>query len=893
MKNNLGTAIQATKDKKSVPVVDLVKHNPEVAALISKLIRSTDRPNEYDNQGNKTITAPDQMNFSAMSQQIAEKSKDAENVNELFPDMELSAQILISSILSPKDMAKTEINFVAPGNLKSTEITASLIAIVKEYFETDYKIEPLLPKILRQSLFESGSHPIIVIPESSVDQLINGTSKITMEGISELTSKDKSTFKSIGILGNPEAKVRDTGFRAALESYSAPLSEAYNHHVSLGNESLDKFVIVTDNPDVLKSKDIISKFRASNISDRLYAGKQQHGVRALEGYSTKLNDAQLSGLMYKSNRGGAVNFTKVKTVDESSRKTIGAPLIMKLPSESVIPVFTPGNEEDHVGYFVLLDGEGNPLNRSSSNNNYDDLQSRLNNASNNMSSVLLSKAKGAFGDNCKDISLNQATHLYADIVESDLLARLRNGVYGTDLTIGRNEEVYRIMLSRVFRNQYTQLLYVPKELITYFAYKFDNRGIGKSINDDLRILNSLRAMVLFSKVMASLKNSIGRTEVKLKLDEKDPNPQKTIEIAMHEVSKTRQQMFPLGMNSPSDLVDWVQRSGLEYSFSGHPAIPDVSIEFSEKNSSYAKPDTDLEEDLRKRAIMSTGLSPETVDSGFTAEFATTIVSNNLLLAKRVMQIQEIFVPQITDHVRKIIFNHGGLLDKLLEVVKENFDKLIKHVTPEEKENIENKEVICNLIVSEFISNLEATLPQPNSITLENQMAAFDAYTESLDKVLQHYISSEIMADSMVGEVSQRVDEIKAIIKSYFCRKWLNENNVLPELAEMTIMDDEGKPLLDFMQLHSDHLTNMTKSLVKLVTAQHPIAAAANKDLNALGDLGPASGAGETDFSSGDGFGSDTGGDGTGEGDTADDEGGFGGSELPSLDDLDNIDDPTA
>lgn len=880
MKDDFSSVIKARIGHKSFPVVELVKRNPELAAVISKMVRSTDRPSQYDNDGNKLITAPDQYNFAEISQQISEKSKDAENISELFPDMELSAQILISSILSPKDMAKTELSFIAPGNLKSTEISANLLAKVKEYFETDYKIERLLPKILRQTLFTTGSYPIIVIPESSVDDLINGNSKITTEGISELVNKDKTTFKTIGILGDPNVNSsREASFKFAFESHSAPLPNTYKHNISFGNESIDKLVVVTDNPDVLKSNKIISKFRANTVLDRIQSNSNFKNM-ATESYSSKLNDSQLSSLMYKSNRAGAISFRKVKTADEIARTTIGAPLVMKLPSESVIPVFTPGNEEDHVGYFVLLDGEGNPLNRSSFNNNYDELQNRLNNASNSMSSVLLNKAKSVFSDSCKAISLTQATSLYADIVESDLLARLRNGVYGTELSIGRNEEVYRIMLSRVFRNQYTQLLYVPKELITYFAYKFDSRGVGKSINDDLRILNSLRAMVLFSKVMASLKNSIGRTEVKLKLDERDPNPQKTIETAIHEISKTRQQMFPLGMNSPSDLVDWVQRSGLEYTFSGHPSIPDVSIEFNEKNSNFTKPDNELEEDLRKRAIMSTGLSPETVDNGFSAEFATTVVSNNLLLAKRVMQIQEIFIPQVTDHVRKVIINHGGLISDLRAIVFDNYEVLIKNLSEEDKLNADNKEIICDLIVSEFISNIEVTLPQPNSITLENQMEAFDSYSTAVDKVINNYISSEIMSQTFVGDVSARVDEVKAIIKAYFCRKWLTENNVLPELAEMSISDENGNPLLNFMQLHQDHLASMTKSLVTLITNSKPIADAADKDLNKLGDLGEPSDAG-TDIGTGE---TNTGTDETNE-NTGDEGTDLSVGSLPSLDEL--------
>ena len=431
---------------------------------------------------------------------------------------------------------------------------------------------------------------------------------------------------------------------------------------------------------------------------------------------------------------------------------MGAPLVMKLPSEAVIPVFTPGNEEQHVGYFVLIDSEGNPVNKNSDNNHFDDLQMRINNSSNNMSSYLLNQAKKTVSADCTSLNVQQATRVYADIIEADLMARLRNGINGSNVKIARNEEVYRIMLSRTFQNQYTQLVYIPIDLITYFAYKFDNRGIGKSLLDDMRILNSLRAMVLFSKVMATIKNSIGRTQVALKLDEKDPNPQKTIETAIHEVSKTRQQYFPLGLSTPGDLVDWVQKSGYEYTFTGHPGLPDTSIEFSEKNSSYAPPDTDLEDDLRKRAIMATGLSPETVDSGFSAEFATTVVANNILLAKRVLQIQEVFIPQITDFVRKLILNNGSLINELKETIKSNLDKVKENDNIEEEVFLANTDLIVTSILATFIEDLEVNLPQPNSITLENQMAAFDTYVESLDKALNFYISSEMLTSSFAGKL---------------------------------------------------------------------------------------------------------------------------------------------
>lgn len=831
-KNNVNSAIRLINSGKNIPAISLVKNNPEIAATISKLILSRDGA-QYDNSGNRKISSPDQSNFAGISKEIAEKTTDAESINQLFPDMELSAQILISSILSPKDMSKVELAYIAPKNLKSSEINSSLINKVKDHFDRVYKIEPMLPKILRQMLFESGSYPVAIIPENSIDDLINGTSKITQEGLNEVMNTD-GTFKNTGILGDPTKK-EITNRKTALENIThTSFSGNYNHFLTCDGQKITELVNITDNPHALKMPQIIKKSRAAAVSNIVNKGARSP-LKSLESFglsleNNKLTDSQLTDLIYKSKHTDSKPFIKVKTNAEVSRESIGKPLIMKLPSEAVIPVFTPGNEEKHVGYFILIDSEGNPLSKSSQLSHFDDLQSKINNSSNNMSSFLLSRAKKTYGSDCTSLTMNQASRVYADIVESDLLSRLRNGVYGNDVTIGGNDEIYRIMLSRVFQNQFTQLLYIPVDLVTYFAYKYDDRGIGKSLIDDMRILNSLRAMVLFSKVMASLKNSIGRTEVRLKLDERDPDPQKTIEIAIHEISKTRQQYFPLGLSSPGDLVDWIQKSGMEYTFSGHPRIPDTSIEFSEKNTNYVKPDDELEEDLRKRAIMATGLSPETVDNGFSSEFATTVVSNNLLLAKRVMQIQEDFIPKVTDFVRKVAFNDGTLFNELVGIVTENFDKLKSNVDLDLTQITDNKDIVSKLIVSEFLSNMEVSLPQPNSITLENQMSAFELYTDALDKTIGFYISSDIMINDFSGQAADKADEVKNIVKAYFCRKWLNDNNVLPELAELTISDEDGKPLLDFMTIHSDHLNGLAKSIITLMQRTKPVAIAGDADI---------------------------------------------------------------
>ncbi len=754
-RNDFHAQIEAARSGAKYPAMQMVRDYPLTVALISKLQAPREQP-MHDEKGNRTLNVPGANNFSQISEQIAERAHDADSILQLFPDMELSAQILISSIISPKDMANTEITYSVPSDLLSKEIVAPLLAVVKNYLTQDYKIEALLPKILRQTLFESGSYPLVVIPESSLDDFINGSARMRAESLNEFMTQEGKP-KSLGILGSvTQAETGGSSWRRfATESVSHTQGDT-NPTVQLtsanaaSNSGKTDLINVYDNPYMLKFAQLSARERL-NLASESIRNKARSGLKVTPSTnqltkSNKLNDVQLTSLVYKKKYPNAKLFAKLKTSDQTDRENVGAPLIMKLSSESVIPVYTPGHVEDHVGYFILVDPEGNPVSRHNNMDHFGNLQSRLKQVNSNMSQYLTEKVRNAFGGSENNINDQTINRIFADVVESDLLARLRNGIYGQNIALGRPDNVYRLMLSRCLANQYTNLLYVPADLLTYFAYKYDEQGVGKSLLDDTRILNSLRAMMLFSRVMASVRNSIGRTKINMKLDEDDPNPNKTIEIAIDEITRTRQQTFPLGMNSPTDIVDMLQRAAYEITYEGHPGIPDVNIGFEEVASSYTMPDSALDDELKKRAIQSFGLSPEMVDNGFNAEFATTAVNNNLLLTKRVIQIQEQIVPQLTDHARKIAFNHGGIVSQLKSAVRENLKKIKEAIDKEElgEEIFNNEDKLVSLVVSEFLSNFELALPRPDSSTLRSQIEAFDTYMESLTETVQYVVFSQVM-----------------------------------------------------------------------------------------------------------------------------------------------------
>lgn len=840
--NSIAAAIALAGSGKRYPVMKLANDDPELAAVISKMVSPAMTP-QFGTDGNRKPETPNLFEFMGQARQITNNITDARASMQLLPDMELSAQILISSVLSPKDMTTTELTYVAPEDLMDAELAASLTNRIRQFFEQDYKIKPLLPKILRDMLFETGSYPVAVIPENSLDELINSDSRITMESLSEHFATD-GTVKPLGVLGDavkPKTSRAKPGL--SLESIrDYQFDTGVNTTMAL--EGLDEanYITVIDNPAVLKIPDINDKVRNARVAAALGIPALESDFNAISTNAAKLNDRQISHLIYKTRDYGYNPVAILKTPDQLRRRTVGNALVKHFMSDSVLTAHIPGSPEKIIGVFVLIDADGYPLSGVMHRDEYQQMSQRLTGAGGGgFASSMLAKVQNGM-DGFTQIGqtpLDQSKRMFAGMVEADLLARLRNGIYTNGAALSSNSELYTIMMARTLAKQHTQLLFIPAALFTYFAFRFDENGIGESLMDGMKILNSLRAMLMFADVMAAVRNSIGRTEVAIKFDEDDPDPFKSAEIMKHQIINSRKQAFPLGANSPTDLVDYLAKAGYEFTYEGHPDVPDVKVDFSEKNTNYTKPDQELSEYLRKAAIMSVGLTPENVDAGFQAEFATTIMTNNLLLAKRVMNIQEDFIPQVTDHLRKVAINSGGLCQDLIQIISDNFDKVdVEEMfdgKPTELQIQQTKQAICNKVLRTFLTNFEVTLPSPNSITLDNQLDAMKTYSDALDEGLEYWISSSFFTTDQVGEVAGQTDTVKAIVKAQLMRNWMSENGVLPELSALTELAEDGTPSINFGEGHDTHIAALTKAMGELLIRLLPIKGASDKLIQSTGE----------------------------------------------------------
>ncbi len=841
--------------------------DPELASVIAKLQRPRDRVDTAisnpDGASGMTVAGAQEISRSIMA-----RMEDNQNTMQLFPDIELAEQIVISSILAPKDMGSSELIYKLTDNRFPAVLTNELLGVLKEHISKNYKLREQCSDILSDAMFKKGSHVKAILPESAVDELINSNSVVATENIfpSDIfADRTGSSLTSMNLLGSPVPK--DTTERRnpkyVLESIvnaGAGVSPSiYNEDESV-RKALEGLVEVTDNYNLLKFQKLVDAISVSSVrkavgtrldkasmtfateSYKFFEGKKAEG---------KMTEEQMKQLLYRNSVSQYKPFLTIPSKDNLRRKSVGRPMVIDIPSEAAVPIHVPGSPEKHIGYMVPVDADGNFITLGSAFDNATGMAGMMSSDKSNSSlgSLLTEKARKNLATQNEQPTIENATEIYADIIEKDFLQRLANGKYGRELRLGRNMDIMRIMLIRALKAQFTRLVYVPSEYVTYFAFKYHDNGVGKSYLDDLANITSLRALVLFSKTMARVKSSIETTHVNVKLDPRDHDPAGTLEKAKHLIAKTRQQFFPHGLNRVVDLTDWISRAGIQITFEGHPKMPTTSFDFETKNMQHPPPDDGLEEDFRYQTYMHFGLSPDAVDTAAKSDFATVIEKSSIMFSKRVTVWSDAFSEDLTDYVRKILNNDNELIDALLEVLKNHKSEIDSMMTDEEKEfYTTHPKEFSEFLIYQFSSSLKVDLPKPEFTSLQNMNTSFSDRANAYKAAIEYVIDESVLPSDLGGEASNYVATLQKVWLAGLMRKWMAENNYVPEVMEISQLSEEGNPAIDLLELSESHSKNLMLAVATLLNKVKSARVATDADLAKI-NAGDSSSSGVSSSSS--------------------------------------------
>lgn len=803
---------------------------PEDRAIVSKLVTPTNTVPGLQGS-DREFSLPDFSIMSRVAHRTASNITDAKNMFQVLPDMDLARQILVSAILSPTDLTSSNLLYTVAGDNLDSNLTGPMLREIQTYFTTVYKINELLPQILDDALFMKGSYPLMVLPESTIDHAINSTGRVNMESIADLVDPT-GWYRTLGIVG-PSTTSGSKKYNTALEAFGDEVSFSSAHpkekyQTKISSIELDKKKItmessyqVTDNPHVLKNPLLLDRLRKQRIGDvygvklrkaAMEATKSEPLTSELKSTEKRSPLSEIQRTFYLNRQYSQVPLQPLLTPNQLSKDSVGHPIVMHLPSEAVVPVHVPGNPRQHVGYFVLLDVNGHPVTLSGRDDFYSDIRSSM--AKNpDMASHLLNMTRRAtFGrEDWNTVEINEMARNYGQIVEQDLLNRLRNGLTHGEYEFSRSDEINRLMFSRAMSQKNTLMLFVPVELMTYIAFDYNEYGVGKSLLEDGKILASLRATLLFANTMAAVKNATGTQTINIELSPDDGDPYSTVEFMLNMYAKLNREGFPIGDTHPADLINHLQNAGKNIVVTGNPAFPEVKFDVQARDGSHKVIDTELEEILRKRHIQLFGLTPETMEAASGADFATQVVNNFLMLLKRVVHYQKEFKPFLEDFHRNYILNSGHLMETLRAIVEENKRFLGK----EFKDSASG----VDDFVHAFVMALQVELPSPETNRLREQMEAFQAYTDAITTAIDAYFSEEMLDSTAAQSLHESVPTTRAALIAHFRRKWLRENGVLLELDVFNTMEEEDGPalnLLEEMDAYNEGLLRSVETYMKRV-----------------------------------------------------------------------------
>lgn len=749
----------------------------------------------------------DQAAFMSTVEDTALSISEAYNQVDALSNLGLTIDVIISSVLSPNDMTSTELIYTNKSKLFG-DLSPVLTQYIEDYFDNEYQIKDKIEPWLRKSLMMEGATPLVVIPESTIDDAINSNDYITQESLSSDFDKDGAPI-NMGHLRTPRY-IKNAGKSNAgvsnfsFESFSVDSDTSYEGKIGAKVPAAlkwDTHASVTDNPNVLKIPHINKKIRADRMA-KVY-NKNTFGFESLKRKSMQNTDP------YRERTFHNRPVVTLRTLADLDKDTVGHPVVFEFPTEAVIPIYSPADPSEHVCYFVAVDSNGNPVRISQNSDHYRSVQRNFNNAVNGSAASSLMATATTMGMNIDEAELKGAdsmARIYSQVIEHDLRERLDSGgFHGSDLKLGKANELYRLMFVRALAQMDTQLVFIPKELMTYIAFDYKTNGVGRSLLDKTKVLGSLRMVEMMTSAIANTKSSIDHRVVNIQVDGDDPDPMKRVQQFLHEFQRATRASFPMGVNSFSDISDYLQKAGTQVKVTGHEGMPDMSMEVNNQRMDYNHPDETYREKLDKDHIMALGAPPESVRSAEDIEFAANIISGNAYFAKISRNRQEVFSPQVSDHIRKYTINSRPLITGLTKIISENRDKLT--ITDNRYSDAAFAEVFAN--------NIEVSLPKPDMAQNAQQLEAFEKYVQILEVALPAFVSEELFSDINLGEkIGPAMDHIVSILKSYFMRRWLTDNNVLPELFDLINVTLDESDKFEFLLDHTKRLDEIAPAVRK-------------------------------------------------------------------------------
>lgn len=788
----------------------------------------------------------DYENLKPFGHHVMRRAGDNKRLLEVIGDMNSLVKIIVSGTISPNTLERGNMMYnIAPESTMEEAVRNALMHLMETYYDERYEVTTEMEHDIKEMLAGSGSVFRMILPPDQIQAMIHNNTEISMEdmGRSLESMADKTHWglgefvpKQLGVFGTKDSH---DGTEWSMENlYGGTAGKGdVTCPVANGKDTLFGVdVLAIDNPTYLRNE-----YLQEHIASKAYEAR----LRAIQGdYATSWSMEGINGNQYEEGKKNTFRLpvrtlklkkdgksvTEIGELEELDLEGLGIeeskveyldhlPAYLKtLPPESVIVLHRKGKPTQVMGYIVLLEKGGHPLSLDYDESIERVRTHRITENTKGSGSIIKRIRDDLYADKEekeKEYSLDDSHTMILDYFKERMVKftteTLENGLFGKLIDFRASDEMVLNAFFAAMDDKGLRMVFVPESQMQHFAFDYDEYGLGKTMFDDARTLFNMKAALLYSQVYAAITSARPVKDVTIKIDPDDKNPRRTALKRVEEVLRAEGNAMPWSDISKGSLERAVLYSGMNIKFEGNDNLPQSSTEVREGRREAAQIDESTRDLLNEMCYQSTGWSPEVVEWFKDAELATSIISNNLQVSRRIHFYQTIFLRHHKSMAEKLIPVDGEFLHRLVFELSRTpaGKKYLKSLAKSAEEQIGAlKEKL-----PELIEDITFELPRPDTSVMKAKREEMESFISMLDVMMEGYMSEDFFDAS--DEMRTQARAFKAQIRAG-CIRWYNErNDIVPELGGL--FDKDGNsPLASDHNEFIDRLGEKVISIMKQI-----------------------------------------------------------------------------
>jgi hypothetical protein len=746
--------------KANTPTISINNSNMIDGEEYKNLIEKTHVPAKSTNIKPDSIIAYSQ----PIQEKIEDTKRESDYIRSLLPEIKQAEAVLIPSILSPNDLQESNLNISVSLDDNVEELETKLGTHILQHLEDKYEINNKLEAWLKPMLYGVGAKPIMILPNSIIKNIMDneqivGNEHLLQQTLESVWNKQIYTNKK---------KASSTIGMEDLHIDTKVASRLHEEIIDSTHNSRSKIKTYEYSKNTTKYIANIEKLLISKMSDsELLSFHENPEIAGLCELSESVAKQQISNNVTSAFRGyNEYQFAKEPIIElevPTISENLGNATLLELPTESIIPIHTPGTPTNHVGYFLLLDKMGNPL--QDSGNNDGDKQ-------NDYSNILKSSNSTAFGgqedirkimDSYSNYHSRVVNQVYEHILDKYLIKQIDNlGLNNVDITT--SDSITKCMFRRLMENKETRIVFIPKDLLVYMCFDYNEDGTGKSKLEDIKFVLSLRISLMVSKIMAAMEDAVNKQRITLEFDEKMTNPLETMETIRNSfIAKKKLNLS----YRPSSILQTLTEKSLTMVPKNIPGLASFNLEADNASSSSTRPDEDLSEELRNMSNLALGVPPSALNNLNEDEYSRSVATSNIFFSNTIRKYQKTLCSFIRVIISTYIKFSKPLRDELCEIITAS--KAEEQIAEDATDNL-SKEELLDKYISQIIKNITVSLPKPNIAPDKAQFNELREYKDMISDILESIYPEDILMKDR--DASEGLTQLRAYLKSNIIRNYI-------------------------------------------------------------------------------------------------------------------------